>query len=120
VGRYWFNTGDQYGANIDITDPDLAGRLFFPAPQHDGFVLVGVGPGGTTGGVVADPPDGSGSYDAVYAYHMAALRTAFLATRDWDDDKLLDFDFQDRKKASNVNILPDLTNGQGAFIKVVR
>ena len=81
--------------------------------------MVGVGPGGTTGGVVADPPAG-GTYPEVYAYHMAALRTAFLATRDWDDDNLLDFDFQDRKKASNVNILPDLTNGYGAFIKVVK
>lgn len=124
--RYWTNQGDEFASNVDVTDPDLNGRLFFPPPQYDGFVLVGNGLGGTNGGVVADPP--SGNYDPAYVYHVAALRVAFLATRDWDPDGAgpmqadgkLDFDFRDRKVATDKYTLPDGTNGYGAFIKVVQ
>lgn len=126
VRRYWTNQGDEFGTTVDAADPDLQGRLFFPPPNYDGFVLVGNGPGGTNGGVVADPP--ANNIDPAYVYHMAALRTAFLATRDWDRDGAgpgqpdgkRDFDFEARKDAQEVNMLPDGTNGQGAFIKVVQ
>lgn len=124
--RYWTNQGDEFGTTVDAADPDLQGRLFFPPPNYDGFVLVGNGPGGTNGGVVADPP--TNNVDPAYVYHMAALRTAFLATRDWDRDGAgpgqpdgkLDFDFEARREATEVNMLPDGTNGIGAFIKVVQ
>jgi len=115
--RYWINGGDMDASDVDITDSDLAGRLFFPPPNYDGFVLVGSSVGGTNGGVVADPP--TGNYDPAYVYHFAALRTAFLATLDTDDDGL-DFDFRARKNAGTVIMLPDNTNGYGAFIKVVQ
>ena len=120
VRRYWTNTGDDLANTIDFDDPDLAGRLFFPPPQYDGFVLIGNGIGGTNGGVVADVPATiQGTYEPVWAYHLAALRTVFLATRDLDEDGLLDFDFQDRKDSAAYS-LPDGTNGYGAFIKVVQ
>jgi prepilin-type N-terminal cleavage/methylation domain-containing protein len=128
--RYWLDPVspgyevEGLGKNIDPAGAELAGRLFFPPPNYDGFVLIGVGPGGTNGGVVADPPIG---FEPAYAYHYAALRTAFLATRDMDPDGagaekadgLRDFDYLDRKESSQVMMLPDGTNGYGAFIKVV-
>jgi prepilin-type N-terminal cleavage/methylation domain-containing protein len=129
VRRYWTNQNDEFAATVDASDPDLQGRLFFPPPNYDGFVLVGNGPGGTNGGVVADPPaNPANNVDPAYVYHMAALRTAFLATRDWDRDGAgpgqpdgkLDFDFEARREAQEMNMLPDGTNGQGAFIKVVQ
>lgn len=115
--RYWINGGDNLGSDIQVTDPALNGRLFFPPPNYDAFVLVGVGPNGTDGGVVADPP--TGDYDPAYVYHVAALRTAFLATRDLNGDKLRDFDFQVRDQSKDVMMMPDGTNTEGAFIKVV-
>ncbi len=126
IRRYWTNQGDEFGATVDASDPDLQGRLFFPPPNYDGFVLVGNGPGGTNGGVVADPP--TNNVDPAYVYHLAALRTAFLATRDWDRDGAgpgqpdgkPDFEFRARREAEEMNMLPDGTNGLGAFIKVVQ
>lgn len=120
VRRYWTTMGDDEANTIDFDDALLAGRLFFPPPQYDGFVLIGNGIGATNGGVVADVPATiQGTYEPVWAYHLAALRTAYLATRDLDEDGLLDFDFQDRKDAAAYP-LPDGTNGYGAFIKVVQ
>jgi prepilin-type N-terminal cleavage/methylation domain-containing protein len=119
VRRYWLDPGvnEPLGENIDPGHSLLSGRLFFPPPQYDGFVLIGAGPDGTTGGVVADPPVG---FEPAYAYHYAALRTAFLATRDLNDDKLPDFDFQARKSLNEVIMLPNDTNGQGPIIKIVQ
>lgn len=135
--RYWLdrnpaNTRDLYGTGWDAADPAVAGRIFFPPPQYNGFVLIGSGPGGDTGGLdSADPPGTPGTdYDAEYTYHMTALRIAFLATRDLDPDGdggpeqadgLLDFDFQTRRLGSSQTFpTPDGSNGLGAFIKVVK
>jgi len=124
--RYWYATGELDepvgGASFDTTDPTLAGRMFFPPPQYDGFVLIGAGPGGTDGGLtaIAVPGTPGTDYEASVVYHVLGLRIAFLATRDADDDNRLDFDYRDRKSATAVHILPDGTNGYGAFIEVVQ
>ena len=119
--KYWVNQNDEFGASFDITDPDLDGRMFFPPPIYDGFVLIGSGPGGDTGGVVADPPNPvGGGYDVEHEYHVAALRIAFLATRDWDGDGKLDFDYEARKTVDAAAITPNGERGFGAFIKVVQ
>lgn len=121
IRKYWLENGDEFGENIDFDDSDLAGRMFFPPPSYDGFVLVGNGPGGDNGGVVASMPSVVGStYDPVYAYHVAALRTAFLATRDKDGDRLKDFDYRDRKQNGTHLLPPDAKdrNSYGAFITV--
>lgn len=122
VRKYWLENGLEYGESIDFGDTDLAGRMFFPPPSYDGFVLVGNGPGGDNGGVVASMPSVNGPYDPVYAYHVAALRTAFLATRDKDGDRLLDFDYRDRKTNGIHRLPPEApnSNGYGAFITVVQ
>lgn len=125
--KYWYTIGEvdepPAGASFDAdTDATLQGRMFFPPSQYDGFVLIGAGPGGTDGGLtsIAIPGTPGTDYEDSVVYHVLALRIAFLATRDSDDDKALDFDYRARKNASTVHILPDGTNGYGAFIKVVQ
>lgn len=125
VRRYWTRLGNDdgdYGRVFDTSHPDLVGRIFFPPPNYDGFVLIGNGPGGNDGGILSVGAPGTigTDYDARHTYHVIGLRIAYLATRDKDDDQLLDFSYEDRKQAGNIHILPDGTNGQGPFIKVVQ
>lgn len=95
VRRYWIQSGDEYARNWDRTNPLLA-NLQFPPPTYDAFVLISVGPGGTTGGVAADLPTGVQASEANDIYHIAALRTYFLATRDLNLNNVLDFEFEAR------------------------
>ena len=127
--KYWFNAGevtteaDGLGAaSFDTTAAELAGRMFFPPPQYDGFVLIGNGLDGKDGGLTSIPAPGTPGvdYNGRYIYHILGLRIAFLATLDLDDNKRLDYDFRARKQDSNPAILPDGTRGSGAFIKVVQ
>ncbi|MBX3178501.1 MAG: type II secretion system protein [Candidatus Hydrogenedentes bacterium] len=123
--RYWVRLGNDdgdYGRVFDTSHPDLNGRIFFPPPNYDGFVLIGNGPGGNDGGIlsVGAPGTEGVDYEPEHRYHVIGLRIAYLATRDKDDDRLLDFSYEDRKQAGNIHILPDGTNGQGPFIKVVQ
>jgi len=125
--RYWYAVEPPTapGANVmagtfDTTHSALQGRMFFPPPSYDGFVLIGNGAQGNDGGILSvDPPGTPGTdYDEEYTYHVLALRIAFLATRDQDDDRLKDFSYLDRKQATAPFPLPDGTNGQGPFIYV--
>jgi len=130
--RYWLDDAirDELGAGYDPSHPAVAGRLFFPPAQYDGFVLIGNGPGKSEGGILSvNPPGSPGTdYNSHYAYHMLGLRIAFLATRDMDPhypggtaepDGLYDLSYLDRKNSSQIHLLPDGTNGQGPFIRVV-
>ena len=85
-------------------------------------MLIGNGPGGNDGGILSVGAPGTEGVDCEpeHRYHVIGLRIAYLATRDKDDDRLLDFSYEDRKQAGNIHILPDGTNGQGPFIKVVQ
>lgn len=130
--RYWLDDAirDELGAGFDPSNAAVAGRLFFPPAQYDGFVLIGSGPQGNDGGILSVAPPGTPGtdYPERHAYHMLALRIAFLATRDMDPDYdsgpmeadgLYDLSFQDRQQSSQIHMLPDGTNGQGPFIRVI-
>jgi len=69
--------------------------LTFPASVYDAYVLISVGPGGSTAGVVPEP---LGTEPPRNVYHILALRTYFLATRDLNDNGQLDFHFESRRK----------------------
>ena len=69
----------------------------FPPTKYDAFVLISVGPGGSTFGLTDDPPF-KASVNPRNLYHLAALRTYFLATRDLNANGKLDFDFNTRTK----------------------
>ena len=113
--------------------------IIFPPPNYDAFVLISVGPGGSTAGVVPEP---LGTEPPEYVYHILALRTFFLATRDLNDNGQLDFHFEARRKGEaaleypitittrdgetkTVNVTnrlpkPDEANSWGPYIFVVQ
>jgi prepilin-type N-terminal cleavage/methylation domain-containing protein len=114
--------------------PNPKGTL--AAPQYDGFVLVGVGPLTHTHGVI-DPPGSdldwlnANGIDPVNWYHIVAMGAAYLATRDFNDNGVLDFDFVARSRnseggqlvvpgdpAASINLrkLPDGTQLYGPMI----
>jgi hypothetical protein len=111
--------------------------LAFPPVRYDDFVLISVGPGASTGGILQIPDrflkdlNDNGIPEEDW-YHIFALRAYFLATRDANDNGMLDFDFRSRTQQGEgkpqayanqdpagtllLNQLPDGTNGQGAII----
>lgn len=106
----------------DFGNPLLSG-LQFPPPRYDAYVLIGVGPAGSTAGVLPEP---LGTEPPEALYHMLGLRAFFLATRDANQNGVLDFDFrartrQDEQQAlagmpGNLGFLPDGTMGAGPLI----
>ena len=92
--RYWIKTGDFYAETWDPSSPHLR-NVRFPPPSYDAFVLIGVGPSANTYGVLAEP---IGSENPRNLYHLLALRTYFLATRDLNDNGKLDFHYEDRRQ----------------------
>jgi prepilin-type N-terminal cleavage/methylation domain-containing protein len=93
---YWLRNNDFLATTWDTTqaNSELAG-LQFPPPNYDTFVLIGVGPGGDSFGLVDDPPF-LNQIPQEDRYYVAALRTYFLATRDLNGNGELDFHFQSR------------------------
>jgi prepilin-type N-terminal cleavage/methylation domain-containing protein len=97
-------------------------NMSFPPTRYDAFVLIGVGPKENVFGVV--PPTFGSSSDV--DYHIWALRTYFLATRDWNDDGEPDFDFNVRRLAGSsyqatfappaLALLPDDSSDYGPII----
>ena len=99
VAKFYWNLA-QSGSSADALDAYYAfawddldrelSRLRFPPPRYDAYILMSVGPRGTTGGILADVFN----VDDPSAYHLSALRAYYLATRDINDNGLLDFDFE--------------------------
>lgn len=96
AAKFWINKGDFLATKWDPTAQELQG-VSFPPTKYDAFVLISVGPGGSTFGLVDDPPF-KASVNSRNLYHLAALRTYFLATRDLNANGKLDFDFNTRTK----------------------
>jgi prepilin-type N-terminal cleavage/methylation domain-containing protein len=111
---------------------DFDSALGYPPPRYDGFVLISVGPAGSTGGVAT--PTNAAAFEASIStgadtiYNIYALRAAYLATRDVNNNGLLDFDFIGRSRQDEANpdnypapgepytLLPDGTRGAGPLI----
>lgn len=87
-------------AGIWEPDNEHLRALSFPPPRYDSYVLISVGPTNNTGGVVAGsdisglPPED--------LYHIAALRTYWLATRDLNESGTPDFDHEGRMRGDEV------------------
>lgn len=106
-----------YARELDFSDPRLEPFTrpdAFPPPRYDAFVLLSVGPGGDTGGILVDPlgnePD-NGSL-----YHLTAMRAYYLATRDINDSDQKDFDFLARSRQNEAAAIRDQLGEEFAFL----
>ncbi|MBN2308792.1 MAG: type II secretion system protein [Candidatus Hydrogenedentes bacterium] len=104
VEKYYYrgynDTGDPAYMNAavwDASDPLLA-SLTFPPAKYDAYVLISVGPKENTFGLLPAPLGGEGEE----LYHILGLRAYFLATRDFNQNGLLDFDFRARVKSGEA------------------
>ncbi|MFO7774369.1 MAG: type II secretion system protein [Candidatus Hydrogenedentota bacterium] len=136
VQEYYHQNGDWWGRSWDPTDHRIR-RLNFPPSTYDSFVLISVGPEETTSGVVSPHEFGNTNLidlfegDLGMVYHVAALRTYYLATRDLEGNGEPDFGFINRTRGDagnpasyadfggaeqQLNLLPDGTNRAGPII----
>jgi len=134
---------DWWGERWDPEDHRLR-RLNFPPTDYDTFVLISVGPEETTSGVVSSHEFSGPQFpneetnlldifdgDLAMAYHVAALRTYYLATRDLEGNGQPDFGFINRTRGDagnpasyadfggpedQLNLLPDGSNRAGPLI----
>lgn len=90
---YWVENGAWFADRWNPSDPNFP-QITFPPPTYDAYVLISVGPGGSTYGILPEPLGTEPERDL---YHITALRAYFLATRDLNNNGVLDFDFDARK-----------------------
>ena len=127
ASAFWRKRGEFHAEGWNSFDP-LLKDLTFPPDSYDACVLISVGPGGSTGGVV--PPDlvrdrePSRRWDMRSVYHIAALRAYYLATRDLNENGRPDFAYDARQQGEGgltcevdgkpvTNDLPDPANPRG-------
>lgn len=95
--KYWLAHHAEYAQRWDPNDPDFP-NLTFPPRTYDAYVLISVGPGGSTFGLLPEPlgvpPEQANNYRDLY--HITALRAYFMATRDLNANGILDFDYRAR------------------------
>lgn len=101
--QFWIETGDFLATTWDPSNPTLR-NVTFPPSDYDAFVLISVGPGGSTFGLLPEP---IGTEPAKDLYHITAMRAFFLATRDLNDNGLRDFDFVARSQQGEAKFTRD-------------
>ncbi|MFP6581955.1 MAG: type II secretion system protein [Candidatus Hydrogenedentota bacterium] len=104
--KYWDENSDgfpDFHNNSSPLDADITqGKMSFPPASYDAFALVSVGATNNTQGLIygygsdIDRLDAS-DYDKAYLYHIAALATFYMLTRDSDDNGVNDFDHNGRR-----------------------
>ena len=105
--RYWQNEQDWLATRWDANNQAIQG-MTFPPPNYDAFVLISVGPGGGTFGLLDDPPF-INSVPPADRYHLAGLRAFFLATRDMNSNMVPDFHYYDRTTNGEAEAIGDTT-----------
>jgi prepilin-type N-terminal cleavage/methylation domain-containing protein len=109
AGANW--DGATWNANF------MTANTIYPPAQYDAFVLIGVGPLRNTRGIVTPPGNeaawlaSTGETLPRRAYYILGMRAAYLATRDADGDKTLDFDYRSRR-AGQAKAHPTMPDGR--------
>ncbi len=109
--------GGRYEGNWDgVTwDPAFIGaNSIVPPPSYDAFVLLSVGPLENTRGMISPNNENawlaSTGEDPTNYYYVLAMRAAYLATRDQENDGALDFDYIARRNSGQAKLhlaMPD-------------
>ena len=132
VAQYWINNDDAGGDNPrpnDLAAGDTGNvelqQLVFPPPRYDSYILMSIGPDGTTAGMVYAGNTAEfnlGDYvtagpNGDLSYHFLGHAIYFMATRDADGNKQLDFDYEARTTRGEAqfegNNLPDPLRPRG-------
>lgn len=113
--RYWTETGDFLAGTWNTSNTGL-GKVIqdisFPPPNYDAYVLISVGPGGGSFGLLDSPPDSFfTNIEPRNVYHVLGLRAYFLATRDINANGRLDFHYEERRRGDEADYVgsPDVT-----------
>lgn len=71
----------------------------FPPAKYDAFILMSVGPNGTTAGLVRELTNmvDLNNYPVTYRYHVLGHLLFYLLTRDADENGKLDYTYDGRK-----------------------
>lgn len=96
--EYWISEEAPLADVWDTSNP-LAAAITFPPSTYDNFILVGVGPGRSTFGILPEPLGTEAPEDL---YHVTALRAVYLALRDLNANNQLDFHFEARKSGGEA------------------
>lgn len=124
IASVWFNyaKADGYPGNPRPNDEvelnEVLRNMSFPPPSYDAYVLISAGPSANTWGMIyefASPLMNKAEYSPLYYYHILAMATYFMATRDaelgGEGDGELDFDYRARTRRGQSknkdNNLPD-------------
>ena len=119
AARFWYQQNPNDPRPNDLS---IFNQMRFPPATYNAFVLMSVGPNENTFGLLPDSV--SGSFNPRYTYHILGIMAYFMATRDADDNGLLDFEYRARTREGEAknpnNLLPDpqRQNGQGPVIFV--
>lgn len=88
-----------------------------PPPEYNAFVLISVGPLEDTRGVITPAEDenawlsATGEDPRLY-YYVLGMRAAYLATRDLNENALLDFDYRARIRQGERAPWPEMPDGR--------
>ncbi len=113
------NAWDGASWNGNFIPDDNSGIV--PPPTYDGFVLISVGPLNHTRGMLKPPGDetawlnSTGESMPQNEYFVLGLRAAYLATRDADDNGLLDFEYRTRTRNNEGQNWPTMPDGLQLF-----
>ena len=99
--------------------PNLANTaledMVFPPATYDAFILVSAGITENTQGLIYDYSDMPANYEDDYQFHIAAMASFYLLTRDLDEDGKPDFSHDVMKSGNFIDNFPGLGTGQGAY-----
>lgn len=115
VKAFWDNKDGDYPNDTNPYDPTENNprlqELTFPPASYDAYILVSVGLTENTQGLIYDYADlDTTYYNDNYKYHIAAMATYYMLTRDMDGNGEYDFKHNEIKKAEGT-YFPDQLAG---------
>lgn len=122
---------DQDGDGDPTIFNEKLAEMTFPPASYDAFILVSAGLTSSTQGLVYDVSDfdfdddldpTDGEYNINYQFHIAAMASFYMLTRDYNFDDLYDFEHKSMTSGANKSedtgnlyVFPGAGTGSGAY-----